>query len=98
MLEKTLEHLEQALADGYQYGDIAILCRKKAHARALANELNGRRIPLVSADSLSLEFSDPVKWLVTLMRVLQQPDQKLLRYELLYLYHRVVRGFFQTTH
>ncbi|GAB3640220.1 UvrD-helicase domain-containing protein [Spirosoma arcticum] len=94
MLEKTIEHLQQALADGYQYGDIAILCRKKAHARALANELNARRIPLVSADSLSLEFSDPVKWLVTLMRVLQQPDQKLLRYELLYLYHRVVRGVF----
>ncbi|MDB5241409.1 MAG: exodeoxyribonuclease, partial [Spirosoma sp.] len=94
MLEKTLEHLEQALADGYQYGDIAILCRKKSHARALANELNGRRIPLVSADSLSLEFSEPVKWLITLMRVLQQPDQKLLRYELLYLYHRVVRGIF----
>lgn len=94
MLEKTITHLEQALADGYRYGDIAILCRKKAHARALANELNARRIPLVSADSLSLEFSDPVKWLVTLMRVLQQPDQKLLRYELLYLYHRVVRGVF----
>ena len=94
MLEKTIEHLEQALADGYQHGDIAILCRKKAHAKALANELNSRRIPLVSADSLSLEFSDPVKWLVTLMRVLQQPDQKLLRYELLYLFHRVVRGVF----
>jgi ATP-dependent helicase/nuclease subunit A len=94
MLEKTIEHLDKALADGYQYSDIAILCRKKAHAKALANELNGRRIPLVSADSLSLEFSDPVKWLVTLMRLLQQPDQKLLRYELLYLYHRVVRGIF----
>lgn len=94
MLETTIEHVKQALADGYQYGDIAILCRKKAHAKALANELNARRIPLVSADSLSLEFSDPVKWLVTLMRVLQQPDQKLLRYELLYLFHRVVRGVF----
>ncbi len=94
MLETTLKHLRQALADGYQYGDVAILCRKKAHARALANELNAQRIPLVSADSLSLEFSDPVKWLVTVMRLLQQPDQKLLRYELLYLFYRVVRGVF----
>ncbi len=94
MLEKTLTQLEQAVADGYQYGDIAILCRKKKHAKALANELNARRIPLVSADSLSLEFSDPVRWLVTLMRLLQQPDHRLLRYELLYLYHRVVGGIF----
>ncbi|MFD2572034.1 UvrD-helicase domain-containing protein [Spirosoma soli] len=94
MLEKTMEHLDKALADGYQYGDVAILCRKKAHAKALANELNARQIPLVSADSLSLEFSDPVKWLVTLMQLLQRPDQRLLRYELLYLFHRVVQGIF----
>ncbi|GAB3893552.1 UvrD-helicase domain-containing protein [Spirosoma agri] len=94
MLEQTIKHLEQALADGYGYGDIAILCRKKTHAKALANELNAKRIPLVSADSLSLEFSDPVKWIVTLMQLLQQPDLKLLRYELLYLFHRVVRGIF----
>ena len=94
MLEKTIEHIDKALADGYQYGDIAILCRKKTHAKALANELNARQIPLVSADSLSLEFSDPVKWLITLMQLLQRPDQQLLRYELLYLFHRVVRGIF----
>ena len=94
MLETTLAHLKQALADGYQYGDVAILCRKTKEARALANELNARQIPLVSADSLSLEFSDPVKWLVTLMRLLQDPEQRLLRYELLYLFHRVVRGVF----
>lgn len=94
MLDTTLAYLQQALADGYQYGDIAILCRKKAHARILANELNARQIPLVSADSLSLEFSEPVRWLVTLMRLLQRPDLKMLRYELLYLFHRVVLGTF----
>ena len=94
MLEKTTLHLRQALADGYQYGDIAILCRKKSHAKALANELNSLQIPLVSADSLSLEFSDPVKWLVTVMQVLQRPDHRLMRYELLYLFHRVVQGIF----
>ncbi len=94
MLKKTIEHLEKARADGYQYGDIAILCRKKAYAKALANELNARQIPLMSADSLSLEFSDPVKWLITLMQLLQRPDQRLLRYELLYLFHRVVQGIF----
>ena len=94
MLDKTLELLNKALAEGYQYGDIAILCRKKDHARMLANELNRLRIPLISADSLSLEFSEPVKWLIAVMQVLQRPDQLLLRYELLYLYHRVIRGIF----
>ncbi|WP_420149711.1 UvrD-helicase domain-containing protein [Spirosoma sp.] len=93
-LDMTIEHLKKSLADGYRYGDIAILCRKKSHAKALANELNARQIPLISADSLSLEFSDPVKWIVTVMQVLQRPDHKMLRYELLYLFHRVVKGIF----
>ncbi|GAB3697020.1 UvrD-helicase domain-containing protein [Spirosoma flavus] len=94
MLDTTLAHLRKSLADGYRFGDIAILCRKKSHARKLANELHKEQIPLVSADSLSLEFSEPVKWIITLMRLLQRPDQRLLRYELLYLFHRVVRGIF----
>jgi len=94
MLDQTLLHLHQATADGYRYGDIAVLCRTKRHARALAHELNRLRIPLVSADSLSLESSEPVKWLVTVMQVLQRPDQKLLRYELLYLFQRVVYDVF----
>jgi len=92
MLMKTIEHLEQAMADGYQYRDIAILCRKKDQAKALANELNSRGIPLVSADSLSLQYADSVRLVVTLMQVLMRPDQVLLRYEILYLYSRVVRG------
>lgn len=94
MLDKTLAHVQQALADGYRYGDIAILCRKKAQAKILANELNARAIPLVSADSLSLQFSDPVKWLIGLMGLLNRPDQKLLRYEVLYLFWRVIKGLF----
>jgi len=94
MVDKTVALLQKALADGYQYGDIAILCRKRGQARVIANALNARRIPLTSADSLSLEFSDPVKWIVTLMRLLLRPDNKLLRYELLYLFQRVVRGVF----
>ncbi len=92
MLIKTIEHLEKAMADGYQYRDIAILCRKKDQAKALANELNSRGIPLVSADSLSLQYADSVRLVVTLMQVLMRPDQVLLRYEMLYLYSRVVRG------
>lgn len=92
MLAKTLEHVRQSLSDGYQYRDIAILCRKKDQARALANELNARGIPLVSADSLSLQYADSIRLVVTLMQVLMRPDQVLTRYELLYLYSRVIRG------
>ncbi|GAA4397597.1 UvrD-helicase domain-containing protein [Nibrella viscosa] len=94
MLQKTMEHIKTARQDGYRYGDIAILCRYKKNAKAIANELNAHGIPLVSADSLSLQFSDPVKWLVTVMHLLNRPDQKLFRYEVLYLFCRVIQGVF----
>ncbi|KAB7730268.1 AAA family ATPase [Rudanella paleaurantiibacter] len=92
MLARTVTYLRKALNDGYQYRDIAILCRKKDQAKALANELNSLGIPLVSADSLSLQYADSIRLVVTLMQVLSRPDQPLIRYEMLYLYSRVVRG------
>ncbi|GAA4470302.1 UvrD-helicase domain-containing protein [Nibrella saemangeumensis] len=94
MLAKTMAHIEAACSEGYRYGDMAILCRRKKDAKAIANELNAHGIPLVSADSLSLQFSDPVKWLVTVMQLLNRPDQKLFRYEVLYLFCRFIQGVF----
>ncbi len=92
MLSRTLLYIRRALAEGYQYGDIAILCRKTAQAKAMANELNAQGIPLVSADSLSLQYAESVRLLTTFMALLLRPDQQLLRYELLYLYCRTVHG------
>ena len=92
MLARTLSCIRAALAEGYHYGDMAILCRKTAQAKALANELNAQGIPLVSADSLSLQYAESVRLLTTFMALLLRPDQQLLRYELLYLYCRTVHG------
>lgn len=92
MLARTLACIRAALAEGYHYGDMAILCRKTAQAKALANELNAQGIPLVSADSLSLQYAESVRLLTTFMALLLRPDQQLLRYELLYLYCRTVHG------
>lgn len=90
MVAQTVAHIRQAQADGYTYGDMAVLTRTKDNSRVIANELNRLGIPLVSADSLSLQFSEPVRFLIALLTMLSRPGQKTLHYEVLYLYHSVV--------
>lgn len=90
MAEKTLALVRQALNDGYQPGDIAILCRRKKEARLLANHLEDNDIPLISEDSLTLNSSERVRFLVALMTLLQRPDDRLVRYDLLFLFHRLI--------
>ncbi|MBO0938505.1 UvrD-helicase domain-containing protein [Fibrella sp. HMF5335] len=91
MVRLTLTYIEEARQAGYSYSDIAVLTREKKDAQAVANELNRQQIPLVSADSLSLQFSDPIRFLVALLGLICRPGQRPLRYEVLYLFHTVVK-------
>ncbi|WP_234734252.1 UvrD-helicase domain-containing protein [Tellurirhabdus bombi] len=91
MAVRTLELIEKAKAEGYRYSDIAILCRFKKNARLLADFLEKNKIPLTSEDSLTLMSSERVRFLTCVMQLLHQPDNKLVRYELLFLYHRLVK-------
>lgn len=72
-LTLTLALIEQARADGFAYGDLAVLCRTRAQSRAVAKQLKERGYPISSADSLALSFADAVNLLVQLLRVLHQP-------------------------
>ena len=91
MVSETIRIVENALAQGFQFGDIAILCRKKSHAKAIANVLKENNFPLISEDSLSLRFSDSVNLLIAFMRVLRSPEDKLAKYEALYLFYRIIK-------
>ncbi|MEZ0486280.1 UvrD-helicase domain-containing protein [Fibrella aquatica] len=92
MVKLTIQHIHQAQADGYSFGDMAVLTRSRKSAQLVANELNRLGIPLSSADSLSLQFSEPVRLLIAMLTMLSRPGQKQVRYEMLYLYHSVVHN------
>ena len=92
MVKQTIEHIRQAQADGYSFGEIAVLTRSRKNAQLVANELNRLGIPLSSADSLSLQFSEPVRLLIAMLTMLSRPGQAQVRYEVLYLYHSVVHN------
>ncbi|AMR26567.1 hypothetical protein A0257_05230 [Hymenobacter psoromatis] len=87
----ALQLVEQALADGYHLRDVALLCRTRRQSRLLAKFLKERGFPIISADSLALQFAEVVNLLVAVMRVLHQGSDTLARAEALLLVDRVVR-------
>ncbi|GAA3994251.1 UvrD-helicase domain-containing protein [Hymenobacter fastidiosus] len=87
----TLQLVEQALRDGFELRDVAVLCRTRNSSRLVAKFLKERGYAIISADSLSLEFAEVVNLLVAIFRVLNQPIDTLSRAEALLLVDKVVR-------
>ncbi|SFP96841.1 UvrD-helicase domain-containing protein [Hymenobacter arizonensis] len=92
----TLQLVEQALRDGYALSDISVLCRTRYASKIIAKFLKERGYPIISADSLALEFAEVVNLLVGILRVLHQPADTLARAEALLLVDKVVRGLAPT--
>ncbi|GAB2697364.1 ATP-dependent helicase [Hymenobacter frigidus] len=92
----TLQLVEQALRDGYDLADIAVLCRTRGASKTIAKFLKERGYAIISADSLALEFAEVVNLLVSILRVLHQPADTLARAEALLLVDKVVRGLAPT--
>ena len=90
MVKRTLELVDELREQGYHWRDVAILCRRKSEAGAIATALKERGDPLISDDSLLLTYSQTVNLLVSFMQVLQTPDDALARYEAAYHFHRVI--------
>lgn len=90
MWGRIQELIKEALLAGYSYDDIAILCRKNKHSRIIANLLKDENIPVISTDSLSLNFSEAVNLTTSMMKVVQNPENALAKYEAIYLFYRVV--------
>ena len=90
IVKRSLELITELRGLGYQWRDIAILCRKKKEATSLANALKEIGYPLISDDALSLGYSRSVHFVISFMEVLHT-DQRLKRYEAAYLFHRIIR-------
>ncbi|GAB4319875.1 MAG: UvrD-helicase domain-containing protein [Bacteroidales bacterium] len=69
-IQKTLEIIRKCLDDGYGYDDLAVLVRQKKDGQAVALRLIEEGIPVVSADSLSIETSAEVNAIISVLRLL----------------------------
>ncbi|MCE7064675.1 exodeoxyribonuclease V subunit beta [Dyadobacter sp. CY326] len=91
IVRRSLELVKELRTQGYDWRDMAILCRKKREATALASALKEAGLPLISDDALSLGYSRSVHFIISFMKVLLSSDHRLARYEAAYLFHHVVR-------
>ncbi|TMU55224.1 UvrD-helicase domain-containing protein [Flagellimonas algicola] len=78
---KTIENLQ---TKDYVYSDICILVRKNDHGMLLANFLSENQIPVVSSESLLLKNNSTVGFLISLLKVMENPSDQESTYALLY--------------
>ena len=64
-LELTIQYIEECLADGFSYSDIAILTKTNKDGKLIASYLSDRNIPVVSSDSIVLGSSSAVNFIVS---------------------------------
>lgn len=64
----VLNYIQQAIHDGFDYGDICIIIRQNRHGNTIANFLIGKNIPVVSADSLLLNKAEEVNVILSFLK------------------------------
>jgi ATP-dependent helicase/nuclease subunit A len=91
IVARSLELIDELRQLSYEWRDMAVLCRKKKEATALANALKEKGYPLISDDALSLGYSRSIQFVISFMKVLYSADDRLARYEAAYLFHQIIR-------
>ncbi|NQY66780.1 MAG: UvrD-helicase domain-containing protein [Flavobacteriales bacterium] len=66
--------ISEALEDGYQWKDIAILCRKNGDGSEIAKHLLSLKIDVISSESLLLSNSKEVAFLSNMLSLLVYPQ------------------------
>ena len=82
--QAVLDTIQEVRNNGYDYEDISILVRNNKDARKLASALSAKGIPLISPESLLLQANQGVQFLVHLLHFLCEPQDRRVRFELLY--------------
>jgi ATP-dependent exoDNAse (exonuclease V) beta subunit len=85
--KRTLELIYALDADGYQRGEIAILCRGNSEASVLAEYLTQNRVQVVSSESLLLNGSPLVRFLISLLTAISNPDNPIAKAEIIHFIH-----------
>ncbi|MCL6267343.1 UvrD-helicase domain-containing protein [Flagellimonas myxillae] len=81
--EQVLQTIQEVRQKDYRYSDICILVRKNDHGSLLANFLSEHQVPIISSESLLLKASPTVAFLISLLKVVENPNDQESAYELL---------------
>ena len=98
VLQRIASDINTCCSDGYAYRDIAILCRANKEASLIARFLIEKGIPVVSGESLLLNFSPLVRMLTGLVRYVFGPVNPVIQNEILYNYSELIPQMKQHYH
>ena len=89
--EGVLQTITQLKSEGFSYGDIAILVRSNREGAAITNYLIDNNITsVISPDSLLLESSPEVRFLISVLSFMHNPDDSIAKANIHYHYHTVI--------
>jgi len=84
LVENTLRCIDEALSDGYEYGDIAVLIRKRGQeVFDLVDALHKRNIPISTKDSFGLDKDMIVDMLIAFLRLNVSPDSEAAKVKIM---------------
>ena len=81
--QEVLKTIHEVINKSYVYKDICILVRGNKEGIALANFLAQENVPIISSESLLLQSSAKIRFLINLLRLQNQPDDKAIVFEIL---------------
>lgn len=87
----VLQCIENQISDGYQLKDITVLCRDNDKAYHIANYLNANSIEVISSDSLLLISSAQVRLLVSLLKYINNKNDKINNANIIQLFLEIFR-------
>ena len=83
-LSKTLEIIQQSLANGFDYSDIVLLTRKTKNGVLLANFLTENNIPIISSETLLIQNASEVKFIINFLEYLDSANNQESKINWLY--------------
>ncbi|MFC4816137.1 UvrD-helicase domain-containing protein [Flavobacterium sp. GCM10023249] len=93
-LQKTFRTIQEVQEKGFSLRDIVLLTRSNKHGVLLANYLTEHKIPVISSESLLLDSSSEVQFLLNTLRYLNdKKDKESLAHALYYLAKNYETGF-----
>ena len=87
MLGRCLKTVKELNKDGFNYGDICILTRTKAKGALIVKTLSEKNIPVISSESLLLEQSAEIRFILNFLRFLNEPNHPRYRFKIIEFLH-----------
>lgn len=81
--QQALETIDSILQKGYQHKDICVLVRKRKEGVAIANVLSNFGVPIISSETLMLQNSTEVMFVINMMLLALQPENYEVKVEVL---------------